>query len=129
MSIMKYLPTGNNLILLCAVCAVVLIYVAHRVSRGYKKKRVFKHCEAMQANLTTEQAKKFFRFLKWYTLAGIKTPEIAWVLLETQKKINASPNISGEYKRRIYRQLKRKRVVQAQEVVRYYVDKDGKRVY
>ena len=129
MSIMNYLPKGNTLVLLGAVGAVALIYLAHRLSRNYKKKRVLKHCAAMQANLTTEQAKKFFRFLKWYTLAGIKTPDIAWALLETQKKINASPDISGEYKRRIYRQLKRKRVVQAQEVVRYYVDKDGKRVY
>ena len=129
MALSDYLPSGNTLVMLEVGASVALLYLAHRISKKFKRKRVFKQCEMMQANLTMQQAKKFLRFLKWYTLAGIKTPDVAWALVETQRKINASPDITGEYKRRIYRQLKRKRIIEAQEVVRYYVDKDGKRVY
>ncbi len=129
MALSDYLPSGDTLIMMEVVGSIALLYIAHRVSKKFKRKRLFKQCERMQANLNMQQAKKFLRFLKWYTLTGIKTPDVAWILVETQRKINASPDITGEYKRRIYRQLKRKRVIDAQEVVRYYVDKDGKRVY
>ncbi len=129
MSLMDYLPTGNTLTMLEIGGFVGILYIAHRVSKKFKKKRVFSQCEKMQADLSNKQAKRFLLFLKWYTLGGIKTPDVAWALVETQKKINASPDITGDLKRRIYRQLKRKRIIDAQEVVRYYIDKDGRKVY
>ena len=120
---------GPGLIIVQVGVGLSVFFIACKYSKNFKRKRLFKRCQQMQSNLTTAQAKKFLRFLKWYTLSGIRTADVAWMLIETQHQVNRSPDISAEVKRRIYEQLRLKRIEWCQQqITRYNNKKNGNRI-
>jgi hypothetical protein len=91
-----------------------------------KKKRMLRRCERVRDKMTDAEVKKFISFLRTHTM--IKTPDVAWELVQTQHAINNSSDIDAQYKLLLYRTLMRRNVQGLQQINTIFVDKTGRRV-
>ena len=58
----------------------------------------------------------------------VKTPDIAWALIQTQKQINGCQDIDPKYKLQLFKVLSGRSIQGLQPINTVYVDKSGNRI-
>jgi hypothetical protein len=105
---------------------IVFFIVLFRVSVPWKMKRMVRRCERVRDRMTDAEVKRYISFLRTHTM--IKTPDIAWELIQTQRAINASKDIDDQYKLLLFKTLMKRNIQGLQQINTVFVDKTGKRI-
>jgi hypothetical protein len=110
-------------ILIIGILAAFFVFMI-KVAVPMKKKRMIRRCVRVRDKMTDAEVKRFISFLRSHTM--IKTPDIAWELVQTQRAINASNDIDNEYKLLLFKTLMRRNIQGLQQINTIVVDKSGK---